>query len=89
MLKPLENKIIVKVENANETKSGIVLSSPLEKDTIEANVFSVSDKIGKENIINIGDKVIIQKFSGSKFEYDDNEYITIDVNSILAVIKEE
>ena len=89
MLKPLENKIIVKVENTNETKSGIVLSSPLEKDTIDANVFSVSDKIGKENIINIGDKVIIQKFSGSKFEYDDNEYITIDVNSILAVIKEE
>lgn len=89
MLKPLENKIIVKIENTNETKSGIVLSSPLEKDTIEANVFSVSDKIGKENIINIGDKVIIQKFSGSKFEYDDNEYITIDVNSILAVIKEE
>ena len=89
MLKPLENKIIVKVENTNETKSGIVLSSPLEKDTIEANVFSVSDKIGKENIINIGDKVIIQKFSGSKFEYDDNEYITIVVNSILAVIKEE
>ena len=89
MLKPLENKILVKVENTNETKSGIVLSSPLEKDSIEANVFSVSDKIGKENIINIGDKVIIQKFSGSKFEYDDNEYITIDVNSILAVIKEE
>lgn len=89
MLKPLGNKIIVKVENTNETKSGIVLSSPLEKDSIEANVFSVSDKIGKENIINIGDKVIIQKFSGSKFEYDDNEYITIDVNSILAVIKEE
>ena len=89
MLKPLENKIIVKVENTNETKSGIVLSSPLEKDSIEANVFSVSDKIGKENIINVGDKVIIQKFSGSKFEYDDNEYITIDVNSILAVIKEE
>lgn len=89
MLKPLENKIIVKIENTNETKSGIVLSNPLEKDSIEANVFSVSDKIGKENIINIGDKVIIQKFSGSKFEYDDNEYITIDVNSILAVIKEE
>ena len=89
MLKPLGNKIIVQVENTNETKSGIVLSSPLEKDSIEANVFSVSDKIGKENIINIGDKVIIQKFSGSKFEYDDNEYITIDVNSILAVIKEE
>lgn len=89
MLKPLGNKIIVKVENTNETKSGIVLSSPLEKDSIEANVFSVSDKIGKENIINIGDKVIIQKFSGSKFEYNDNEYITIDVNSILAVIKEE
>lgn len=89
MLKPLENKIIVKVENTNETKSGIVLSSPLEKDSIEANVFSVSDKIGKENIINVGDKVIIQKFSGSKFEYNDNEYITIDVNSILAVIKEE
>ena len=89
MLKPLGNKIIVKVENTNETKSGIVLSSPLEKDSIEANVFSISDKIEKENIINVGDKVIIQKFSGSKFEYDDNEYITIDVNSILAVIKEE
>ncbi len=89
MLKPLENKIIVKVENTNETKSGIVLSSPLEKDSIEANVFSISDKIEKENIINVGDKVIIQKFSGSKFEYNDNEYITIDVNSILAVIKEE
>ena len=89
MLKPLENKIIVKVKSTSETKSGIMLSRPLEKDSIEANVFSISDKIEKENIINVGDKVIIQKFSGSKFEYDDNEYITIDVNSILAVIKEE
>ena len=92
MLKPLNGRAIVEVEKYDKTESGLVLTKDIDKDTMTATVFAISkycDKYGEiENeCIKVGDKILIPKFSGNKFEYDKKEYLILDIESILAVIK--
>lgn len=81
MLKPLKDKVIVTLEKEEKTKSGIVLSEPIEKDSKFATVFSISNE---ENELKVGDKVVISKFSGNKIENNNEEYLVVDKDSILA-----
>lgn len=86
MLKPLKNKVIVSVEKNNQTEGGLVLSSALETDSVACKIVAVSDNCF--DILNIGTRCIISKFSGNKIEYENNEYLVVDIDSILAVIEE-
>ena len=87
MLKPLKNKVIISLEEKSKTEGGLVLASNLETDSIVGKVESVSDNCF--DVLNIGTKVIISKFSGNKLQYNDKEYVVIDIDNILAVIEEE
>ena len=87
MLKPLKNKVIVSVEKKNRTEGGLVLSNSLETDSIGCKIVAVSDDCF--DMLNIGTRCIISKFSGSKIEYKNNEYLVIDIENILAIIEEE
>ena len=86
MLKPLKNKVIVSVEKNTKTEGGLVLSNSLETDSIVGKIVAVSDNCF--DILNIGTKCIISKFSGTKIQYENNEYLIVDIDSILAVIEE-
>ena len=87
MLKPLKNKVIISLEEKSKTEGGLVLASNLETDRIVGKVESVSDNCF--DVLNIGTKVIISKFSGNKLQHNDKEYVVIDIDNILAVIEEE
>ena len=94
MLKPLYGKVIVYVEKNDKTESGLVLTSNLDTDTLVGVVYSVSeyyDRLGsiKNSYINVGDKILISKFSGNKIEYRKKEYLILDIDSILAIVEEE
>ena len=94
MLKPLYGKVIACVEKNDKTESGLVLTSNLDTDTLVGVVYSVSeyyDRLGsiKNSNINVGDKILISKFSGNKIEYGKKEYIVLDIDNILAKIEEE
>lgn len=87
MLKPLKNKVIVSVEKNNKTEGGLVLSNSLETDSVIGKIVAVSDNCF--DILNIGTKCIISKFSGSKIQHDNNEYLVVEIDNILAVVEEE
>ncbi len=94
MIKPLYNNVLLKKEKAlNETKSGIILSQK-EKDEDYAVVVAVSDL--KEVKINdkvytmplkAGDKVMYKKYSGTNIKDNDEEYILISAEDILAIVE--
>lgn len=94
MIKPLYNNVLLKKEKAaNETKSGIILTQK-EKNEEYATVVAVSDL--KEVKINDkvyqmplkpGDKVMYKKYSGTDIKEDDEEYILISAEDILAIVE--
>ncbi|MEL7570869.1 MAG: co-chaperone GroES [Eubacteriaceae bacterium] len=93
-LKPLSDRVILKVKEKEEkTKSGIVLPDSAKEKPQEAVVVAVgSGEIidGKKVPLDlvVGDRVIYSKYSGMEIKVDDEEYLIVKQNDILAVITE-
>ena len=92
-LVPLGDKIVLKQLEAEETtKSGIVLPGQAKEKPQEAEVIAVGPGgivDGKEVTMQVkaGDKVIFSKYSGTEVKIDEDEYIIVKQNDILAVIE--
>ncbi|OGX29951.1 MAG: co-chaperone GroES [Omnitrophica WOR_2 bacterium RIFCSPLOWO2_12_FULL_51_24] len=93
-LKPLGDKVIVEVLSAEEkTKGGIILPDTAKEKPQEAKVIAVGSGKTLENgkvvapDVKAGDIVIFGKYSGSEVKVDDKEYLIIDADDILAIVK--
>ena len=92
-LVPLGDRVVLKQLEAEETtKSGIVLPGQAQEKPQQAEVIAVGPGgvvDGKEVKMEVktGDKVIYSKYAGTEVELDDEEYIIVKQNDILAVIR--
>jgi len=93
MIKPLSDRVLVKMVEAEETtKSGIILSSGSKEKPQIAEVIAVGpggmvDGEKVEMNVKVGQKVITSKYSGTEVKYEGEEYIIVRQNDILAVVE--
>ena len=93
MIKPLSDRVLIKMKESEETtKSGIILASSSKEKPQIAEVIEVGpgEKIdGKvqEMCIKKGDKVIVSKYSGTEVKYEGEEYIIVKQDDILAIVE--
>ena len=91
-LTPLFARVVLKQLVAEETtKSGIVLPGQAKEKPQQAEVIAVGPGgvvDGKEITmqVKVGDKVIYSKYSGTEVELDNEKYVIVKQNDILAVI---
>lgn len=92
-LKPLADRVIIKMVEAEETtKSGIILAGSAKEKPQVAEVIAVGPGgiiDGKEIVmtINVGDKVITNKYSGTEVKFDGTEYVIVRQSDILAIVE--
>ncbi|HPE94706.1 MAG TPA: co-chaperone GroES [Bacillota bacterium] len=92
-LKPLSDRVIIKMVEAEETtKSGIILTGSAKEKPQVAVVIAVGPGgvvDGKEVVMQVkeGDKVITSKYSGTEVKCDGDEYIVVRQNDILAIVE--
>ena len=92
-LVPLFDRVVLKQLVAEEnTKSGIVLPGQAKEKPQQAEVIAVGPGgvvDGKEITmqVKVGDKVIYSKYSGTEVELDNEKYVVVKQNDILAVIE--
>lgn len=92
-IKPLADKVVVKVEEAEQTTaSGIVLSASAQEKPSFATVIAVGpgglvDGVNVEMTVNVGDKVVTSKYSGTQVKLDNEEYTIVSQSDILAVVE--
>lgn len=92
-IKPLGDRIIIKVVESEETtKSGIVLPGTAKEKPMQGEVLAVGSgemvdgkKIPLE--LKVGDKVIYSKYAGTEVKMDGNEYLILRQSDVLAVIE--
>ncbi len=93
-LKPLGDKVVLRQLLAEETtKSGIVLPGQAKEKPQQAEVIAVGPGgviEGKEVVmqVSVGDKVIYSKYAGTEVKLEDEEYIVVRQNDIVAVVVE-
>ena len=92
-IKPLSDRVLIKMEEAEETtKSGILLAGSAKEKPQIASVIAVGPGgmvDGKEvtMYVKVGDKVIISKYSGTEVKIDGQEYTIVRQSDILAVVE--
>lgn len=92
-IKPLADNVVIKATEAEETtKSGIVLTSSAKEKPQIAIVVAVGPGgvvDGKEvkMTVNVGDKVIAAKYSGTDIKIEDEEYTILHQADILAIVE--
>ena len=91
-LVPLGDRVVLKQWAAEETtKSGIVLPGQNKEKPQQAEVIAVGPGgvvDGKEikMEVKVGDQVVYSKYAGSEVKLEDEEYIIVKQNDILAII---
>ncbi len=91
-IKPLADRVVIKMVEAEETtKSGIILAGSAKEKPQVAEVVAVGpggNVDGKEITMYLkpGDKVITSKYSGTEVKLDGEEYTIVRQNDILAIV---
>ena len=92
-LNPLQDRVVVKLVEAEETtKSGIILTGAAKEKPQVAEVVAVGPGIpeGDHKVImevKVGDKVITSKYAGTEVKMDGQEYTIVKQSDILAIVK--
>jgi len=92
-LKPLADRVVVKLVEAEETTAGgIILAASAQEKPQVAEVIAVGPGgivDGKEvtMYVQVGQKVITSKYSGTEVKLDNEEYTIVKQGDILAVVE--
>ncbi|MBR5242242.1 MAG: co-chaperone GroES [Clostridia bacterium] len=92
-LRPLFDKVVLKqVEAIETTKAGIILPGSAQEKPQVSEIVAVGPGgivDGKEVVmtVNVGDKVITGKYTGTEVKLDGVEYTIVSVSDILAVVE--
>jgi len=92
VLRPLGDRVVVKVLEAEEkTAGGIILpdtakDKPQEGEIVAVGTGRVLDNGTKVAVeVNVGDRVIFSKYGGTEVKVDNIEYLIIRESDLLAV----
>ena len=92
-IKPLGDKVVIKMlEGEETTKSGIVLPGSAKEKPQVAEVVAVGPGTvvdGKEikMEVKVGDKVLMNRYSGTEVKFDGQEYTILKQGDILAIVE--
>ena len=92
-LVPLGDRVVLKQTEKEETnKSGIILAAKSQEKPVTAEVVAVGPGgmvDGKEVTmqVKVGDQVIYSKFAGNEVKLDEEEYVIVRQNDILAIVE--
>ena len=93
MIKPLQDRVVLKmIENEETTKSGIILSSgakekPQVAEIIEVGPGGETDGKPVKMYVKKGDNVVVSKYGGTEVKYEGEDYIILREEDILAIVK--
>ena len=93
-IKPLEDRIVVKsVEAEQTTASGLVNPDTAKEKPQEGEVLAVGpgrwNEDGDERIpldVKVGDRVLYSKYGGTEIKHGGEEYLILSARDVLAVI---
>jgi chaperonin GroES len=84
-IEPLGDHVLVKVlEQESQTPSGIILPETAQEKSQQALVVAISQDEMAEIPVEVGDKVLFVKYSGTEIKVDDIPHLLLESSDILA-----
>ena len=92
-IKPLADRVVIKSVKAEETtKSGIILTAAAQEkpqimEIVAVGPGGIVDGNEVKMYVNVGDKVLVSKYSGTEVKVVGEEYSIIRQSDILAIVE--
>ncbi len=94
-VKPLYDRILVKrTDTAEQVRGGIIIPDTAKEKPMEAEVMAVGDgKINDDGKttplqVKVGDRILVGKYSGTDIKFDDQEYLILREDEVLAIVQQ-
>jgi chaperonin GroES len=91
---PLGNRVLLRrLEQEEKLKGGIILPDSAKKKQEQAEVMAIGpgkkDKAGKliPMPVKVGEIVLIEKYSGQEITLNDQEYVIVKADDLIAIIE--
>jgi chaperonin GroES len=82
-LQPINGRILVKpIEAKKKTSGGIYLPDTAEEKAHEGEVIAVAEDATEE--VAVGDHIIYKEFGGTEVKFDEEDYILLNEDDLLA-----
>ena len=92
-IRPLHDRVVCKrLEREEQVKGGIIIPDTAKEKPQEAEVIAVGpgrlQEDGKRQPMDVqkGDRILISKYAGSEIKIDDEDYVILKEDDILAVV---
>ena len=92
-IRPLHDRVLVqRIETQEQVRGGIIIPDTAKEKPQEAEVIAVGPgklmEDGKRAPMDVqaGDRVLMGKYSGSEIKIEDNDYVILREDEILAVV---
>ena len=87
-LKPIDDRVIVEVQDLTEKKvGGIFIPDTAKEKPQMGEIIAVGTDEELQKILKAGDKVLYGKYSGTEIDVDGKKYIVLSRSDILAVVE--
>ena len=92
-IRPLQDRIVARrIEPEEEVRGGIIIPDSAKEKPQEAEVVAVGpgklDDNGKRTPVDVkaGDRVLIGKYAGNEIKFNEEDYVILREDELLAVI---
>ena len=92
-IRPLQDRVLVKrLEQEEQVRGGIIIPDTAKEKPQQAEVIAVGpgkfNDEGKRSPVDVkqGDKILIGKYSGSEIRIDEEDFVILREDEILAVV---
>jgi chaperonin GroES len=85
---PLGQRILVeRLEEPTTTASGIIIPENAKEKPLSGTVKAISKEVADEGLVAVDDRVVFAKYSGNELTLDGKEYLVLNLDDVLGVMK--
>ena len=94
MLKPLGDRVVLKIEEKEQTVGGFVLAGSAQEKTKTAKVVAIGQGVRTLSgelvapSVKVGDQVLVEAHAGIEVKDGDEKHIIVGEANILAIVEE-
>jgi len=83
-IQPLGTRVLVEpIEVETKTASGIIIPDSAQEKPLQAKVLAIGSDVEQ---IKIGDTVLYGKYTGTELNYENKNYLMLEISDILATL---
>ena len=94
MLKPVGDRVVLKIEEKEQTVGGFVLAGSAQEKTKTAKVVAIGQGVRTLSgelvapSVKVGDQVLVEAHAGIEVKDGDEKYVIVGEANILAIVEE-